>query len=120
MQPKTKFEGLNSHIVGPENDANDHGEVSGKNSKSKVPMLARYVKWHHAPNQIIGVKSDGTMTRDKLEGTCLLTKFEPRSVKDDLNSESWIEAMNEEIEQMERNMTQTLVPILKEIGRAHV
>ena len=61
-------------------------------------MLARYVRRHHAPDQIIGDKSDGTMTRRKLKGTCLPAKFEPRNVKDDLENESWIEAMNEEIE----------------------
>ena len=50
------------------------------------------------------------MTRNKLKGTCLLAEFEPRSVKDALDNESWIEAMNEEIEQIERNKTWTLVP----------
>ena len=63
-------------------------------------MLARYVRRHHAPNQIIGDKSDGTMTRNKLKGTCFLTEFEPRNVKDALDNETWIEAMNEDIKQM--------------------
>ena len=89
--------GPESQTVGPELDIEDHGEVSGKNSKSKVPVLARYVKRHHAPDQIIRDKSDGTMTRNKLKGTYLLVEFEPRSVKDALYNESWIEEMNEEI-----------------------
>ena len=50
------------------------------------------------------------MTRRKLKGTCLLSEFEPRSVKDALENESWIEAMNEEMEQIEKNKTWTLVP----------
>ena len=50
------------------------------------------------------------MTRSKLKGTCLLAKFEPRNVKDALENESWIEAMNEEIEQIEKNQTWTLAP----------
>lgn len=50
------------------------------------------------------------MTRNKLKGTCLLTEFKPRIVKDTLNNESWIEVMNEEIEKIERNNTWTLVP----------
>ena len=50
------------------------------------------------------------MTRKKLKGTCSLTKFEPRNVKDALDNESWIEAMNEEIEKIERNKTWTIVP----------
>ena len=65
---------------------------------------------HHAPDQNIGDKLEGTMTRSKLKVTCLLIDFEPRSVKDALENESWIEAMNEEIEQIEKNKTWTLVP----------
>ena len=47
-----------------------HDEISETNSKSEEPVLAIYVRRHHAPNQIIGDKSDGTMTRKKLKGTC--------------------------------------------------
>ena len=50
------------------------------------------------------------MTRNKLKGTCLLGEFEPISVKYALDNERWIEAMNEEIEQIERKKTWTLVP----------
>lgn len=39
------------------------------------------------------------MKRSKLKGTCLLADFEPRSVKDAFSNDSWIEAMNEEINQ---------------------
>ena len=73
-------------------------------------MLASYVRRHHAPDHIIGDKFDGTMTRRKLKGTCLLAEFEPKIVKYSLENESWIEAMNEEIEQIEKNKTWTLVP----------
>ena len=37
------------------------------------------------------------MTRRKLKGTCLLVDFEPRNVKNALDNESWVDAMNEEI-----------------------
>ena len=82
-----------------------HEEISETHSKSKEPMLAKYVRMHHAPNQIIE-----TMKRRKLKGTCLLVEFEPRTIKDALENESWIEEMNEEIEQIEKNQTWTLVP----------
>ena len=49
------------------------------------------------------------MTRRKLKGTCLLAEFEPRNVKDALENRSWVESMNEEIEQIEKNQTWTLV-----------
>ena len=75
-----------------------NNENSGTHAKSKEPILARYVRRHHAPNQINGDNPDGTMTRKKLRGTCLLAEFEPRNVKDALEDESWIEVMNEKIE----------------------
>ena len=50
------------------------------------------------------------MTRNKLQGTCLLSEFEPRTTKDALNDESWIGAMNEEIEQKEKNKTSIIEP----------
>ena len=83
---------------------------NGIHLRSKEPVLAKYVRRHHAPDQIIGDKSEGTMTRSKLKGTFLLANFEPRNVKDALDNESQIEAMNEEIEKIEKNKTWTLVP----------
>ena len=91
----------------PELNLEDHEEISETISKSKVLVLARYVKRHHAPDQIIGDRSDGTMTRKKMKGTCLLVEFEPRNIKYSLGNGSWIEAMNEKIEQIE---TWTLAP----------
>ena len=46
--------------------------------------------------------------KEKTKRSCWLTEFEHRTAKDTLNNESWI--MNEEIEQIERNKTWTLVP----------
>ena len=66
----------------------DHEEISETNSKSKEAILARYVRRHYAPDQIIGDKLDGTMTRNKLKGTCLLAEFQPRNIKDSLDNES--------------------------------
>ena len=40
---------------------------------------------------------------NRLKDTCLLTIFEHATVKYALDNESWIEEMNEEIEQIERN-----------------
>ena len=57
-------------------------------SKGKEPVLAKYVRRHPTPDQIIGDKSEGTMTRRKLKGTCLLADFEPRCIKDALENES--------------------------------
>ena len=56
-------------------------------------------------HQIRLLETKGNMIRSKLKCTCLLADFEPRSVKDVLENESWIEAMNEEIEKIERKKT---------------
>ena len=50
------------------------------------------------------------MKRGKLKGTCFLVDFEPRNVENALNNDSWIEAMKEEIQQIEKNKTWSLVP----------
>ena len=57
-------------------------------SKAKELVFKKYVRRHHAPNQIIGDKSKGTMTRSKLKGTCLLAYFEPINVRDALDNDS--------------------------------
>ena len=46
------------------------------------------------------------MTRRRLGiGTCLVSILEPKIVKDTLDNKDWIQAMNEEIEQIEKNET---------------
>lgn len=51
------------------------------------------------------------MKRKKLKNyTCLLCEFEPIIVKDALENEDWMRATNEEIDLIEKNKTQTLVP----------
>ena len=73
--------------MGPKDDVEDHGEAGGTSSRSKVPMLERYVSRHHAPNHIIKDKSDGIMTRKKLKSRCLLPEFEPKNVRYALDNE---------------------------------
>lgn len=45
--------------------------------------------------------------------TCLLCEFEPKTIREALENEDWIKAMNEEIDQIEKNDTWTLVPRLE-------
>ena len=86
---------MHTKSEGPEPKVKIPNEDSAIHSKDKEPILAKYVRRHHAPDQIIGDKLEGTMTRSKLKGTCLLADFESRSIKDAFENESWIEAMNE-------------------------
>lgn len=54
------------------------------------------------------------MTKNKLRNeSCLLSMHEPRSMKDALENEDWIQAMKEEIGHIENNKTWTLVPRLE-------
>ena len=51
------------------------------------------------------------MTRNRLRSElCLLNKVEPRIVSEALQDNDWYNAMKEEIEQIEKNKTWTLVP----------
>ena len=45
------------------------------------------------------------MTWNKLKGTYFLSEFEPGTMKDDLDNEFWIEAMNKEIGKIEKDNT---------------
>lgn len=74
-------------------------------------MLAKYVRRHHKPKQIIVDVESSVMTRKRLRSdTCLLCEFGPKSMKDALDNEDCIQPMNEEIEQIEKNNTWTVVP----------
>ena len=67
----------------------DEGIFLGHSIRSKA-----YKCLNLSTHQIIKDKSDGTMTISKLKGTCLLSKFEPRNVKDALENGSYIEEKN--------------------------
>ena len=51
------------------------------------------------------------MKRNKLRNeSCLLSKIEPKTVRDALEDDGWCKAMEEEIEQIEKKKTWSLVP----------
>ena len=67
------------------------------------PRLSKYVKKHHPPEQIIGDKNARPMTRNRIRNeSCLLRKFEPKTVFDALQDDDWHKAMEEEIDQIEK------------------
>ena len=68
---------------------------------------------HHPVEKIVGNKDARPMrTRRSRSGTCLVSEVEPKIVKETLDNEDWITAMNEEIDQIEKNKTWSLVPRL--------
>ena len=51
------------------------------------------------------------MIRNRLRSeTCLLRKVEPKTISEALQDDDWYNSMKEEIEQIEKNKTWTLVP----------
>ena len=69
------------------------------------------MRGHHKPDQIVGDKDLGVMTRSKLKNdTCLLCEFKSRTVKDALENEDWIRLMNEDIDEIEKKKIWMLVP----------
>ena len=57
--------------------------------------------------------NDGVHTRRQLlyqTKIALLSHFETRSIKEESKDENWIKAMNEELDQIEKNQTWELVP----------
>lgn len=60
------------------------------------PILAKCVRRHHTPSQIIRDKDSAVMTKKTLKNdTCLPREFEPRTIKDVFNDEDWIREMND-------------------------
>ena len=55
------------------------------------------------------------MTRNRLRSaTCLLSMKEPKTIKDALEDDNQYKAMEEEIQQIEKNNTWSLVPRLED------
>lgn len=61
--------------------------------------------------QIIGDKDVGVLTKRRIkENSCMISTIEPRTAKEAFGDDYWFKAMEEELDQIEKNNTQTLVP----------
>ena len=65
----------------PKHEIEAQEDINETHSRGKEPVLAKYVRRHHAPDQIIGDKLKGTMTRSKVKCTCLFLDFDPKVSK---------------------------------------
>jgi hypothetical protein len=83
-------------------------------SQPKTP--SRYVQKHHPKIQILGNKETSVQTRRKLIDTstsanfALLSMIEPQNFVQASQDDHWVKAMNEELDQIEKNKTWDLVP----------
>ena len=65
----------------------------------------------HRGDQIIGDPSAGVTTRRRMVGaTTLLSQVEPKSVEEAIQDKAWVKAINEELDQIEKNDIWELVP----------
>ena len=72
------------------------------------------MKKYHPQEQIIGDKHAGIETRKRTTSSecanlCLLSQIEPKSYKEASMDEFWVNAMKEELSQIEKNKTWELV-----------
>ncbi|KAK0575613.1 hypothetical protein LWI29_003738 [Acer saccharum] len=103
-----------SPIVGTSNVNNNDTQPI-----DRVPLLdskepAPWVRKLHDKEDIIGEVNEGVRTRRQLANlisyTCYTSQIEPKKVEEALNDEFWVLAMQEELNQFERNEVWTLVP----------
>eukprot|EP00253_Pinus_taeda_P026502 PITA_26502 len=75
--------------------------------EEKTP--SRYVQKNHRESQILGQKEAGIQTRRTIAEAssylALLSSTEPQNLREACKDECWVKAMDEEIEQIEKNNT---------------
>eukprot|EP00253_Pinus_taeda_P014929 PITA_14929 len=80
--------------------------------EEKTP--SRYVQKNHPKTQILGQKEAGVQTRRTIAEAssylALLSSTKPQNVKEACKDEFWVKAMDEELEEIEKNNTWELVP----------
>eukprot|EP00253_Pinus_taeda_P016343 PITA_16343 len=88
-------------------------EESEEQTRIEEKTPSRYVQKNHPESQIMGQKETGVQTRRTVAEAssylALLSSTEPQNVKEACEDECWIKAMDEELEQIERNNTWELV-----------
>ena len=85
----------------------------------QMPKTARYLK-NHPPENIIGDINKGITTRRGLQNQCAFSAFlsqvEPKNAKEAILDESWLMAMQEELQQFERCQVWELMPPPKDVS----
>jgi hypothetical protein len=86
-------------------------EEESPRQDTKAP--SRIIQINHPESQIPGKKSVGVETRRKLtyeSEQALLSLIKPKAFVEASKDEVWIKAMNENLDQIEKNQTWELVP----------
>ena len=89
----------------------DHG--GGSSSRDQLPSARKLIKSHTSDIKI-GDPEAGVKTRTSTTNECLRHSFisctEPKKVEEALQDVDWVQAMQEELNEFERNKVWTLVP----------
>ena len=92
----------------------DYGGES--NSRSQLPHARKWTK-SHTPDLIIGDPDAGVQTRTTTTNECLFHSFlsqtKPKKVEEALQDADRVTAMQEELNEFERNKIWTLIPRTK-------
>lgn len=92
-------------------DEEDGEEGEEENQEKLARVILRYVKLHHDLKKIIGDKDAGILMRIKVkENSCMISKLYHKTIREALTDEDWTKAMEEEVDQIEKNATWSLVP----------
>ncbi|MCH80969.1 gag-pol polyprotein [Trifolium medium] len=93
-------------------DGNTNDEVVEIRQPTTNKGPSTRIQKNHPPDAIIGQLDRGVTTRSRevVSNSCFVSKIEPKNVKEALQDEFWINAMQEELTQFERNEVWDLVP----------
>ncbi|KAL8136224.1 hypothetical protein AgCh_010717 [Apium graveolens] len=112
--PKTSSGDDNTDSGGTSNAFNEAYNSGGASSSRRTLPSARKWTKDHNPDLIIGNPDEGVKTRSATQNECLyhgiLSKEEPKKVEDALKDADWVIAMQEELNEFERNEVWKLVP----------
>jgi hypothetical protein len=90
-----------------------YGEIREDFPRRDTKTPSRITQKIHPKELIIGYMNDEVHTRRQIlyqKEITLLSHVEPKSIKESCKDENWIKAMNEELDQIEKNQTWELVP----------
>jgi hypothetical protein len=100
-----------SFNLAPDSDTSEPEQIidPAENQTVNVPDIS-WLK-DHPSQQIIGTISEGVKTRRQLQSmqSCFLSTIEPKKIEEALDDADWISAMQEELNEFERNQVWELI-----------
>jgi hypothetical protein len=93
----------------------DSDTQTDSNQHSTTNSSSRFIQKNHPASQVIGEKDKGVQTRRKLIKTteqshiALISMLEPKNFNEANKDDHWVKAMNDELDQIEKNNTWEMV-----------